>query len=155
MHFPVIELLKEKKPKEEWADCFSVSGDETILSETDYVADPYNDEERKEAINGHITEMFKGIATINYEEESLTFLSRDEIAKTILRAKKEAIEHLLEHYENNLWYIDIRQAGKYYRDNWSLFWFNNCGYTTAQFIEDTPYYAGQTFYFGNILDAHC
>lgn len=156
MHFPVVEILEEQKPKKDWVTNLDMYDDGVIRAETDYVADPYNKQERKEAIEGHLTDLFEGIATIDYEEESLTFLDKDTIIRTILSAKRDKLDELIERLDKGYHlYWDLREGGKCFRDNYSLFWFNGYGETSAQFIEDAPYWAGKKMYFGNIIDAHC
>ena len=156
MHFPIIEITETKLPENEWASMYSMCEDACIEYETDYIGDPYNKEERQEALKGHITEMFEGVADINYEEESLTFKSREEIITALLKAKRDALDEVLDKINKgyHLFY-DFRAAGKLFRGNCSLFWYAGGAQTSAQFIEDAPWFAGKTMYFGNILDAHC
>lgn len=155
MHFPIIVLEDKDKKKEDWTKELSQE-DATLVENTDYYGDRYTNDERKNVIASKWLEnFFEGIAIVNVEDESITFLDFQTIKKTLRTYYREVAKELTDFAEDG--YLSgfiIRQAGKNFRDSDTLFVFENCGLTSMQFIEDAPFYAGKTYKIGNIFDAH-
>lgn len=154
MHFPIIEILGEGEERG-----YSIHGmyeDTTLNYFTDYFGEPYSKTEREDVINsGLFADFFKGIATVDPEKETITFLSRETIVGTLhdyyvnlvnnLAAPATSISEL---------FSELRFAGEYYKGDSMMFIFAGAGKSSMQFIEDAPHLAGQTFKIGEIYDAH-
>lgn len=154
MHFPIIEILGEG----EWRgySMQDMYDDATINYFTDYFDEPYSKKEREDVINsGIFADFFKGVATVDPEKETITFLSRETIVGTLhdyyvnlvnnLAAPATSVSEL---------FSELRFAGQYYKGDKMMFMFAGYGRTSMQFIEDAPLLAGQTFKIGEIYDAH-
>jgi len=155
MHFQIIEISDEPISKDKWVSDFTLYEDATIAENTDYVGDLYNEEERKGFIRDSLPVLFKGIADVDLEKETITFKSKEECRRTLLEEKKKILDIILEDMidKGNCSFYPLRNYGKDYKD-WPQLFYRDGGLTSAQFIEDAPYYAGKTMYIGAIYDAH-
>lgn len=153
MHFPIIEILSEGQERGEYSHMYE---DATLNYFTDYYGEEYTEEDRKDTIKSEwLEEFFEGIAKVDPEKETITFLSNTEIANTLHRYYFDLLERLAEVKTGVcMLFYQLRLAGTEYRDNPVMFWKDGCGHTSMGFIEDATFYAGQTFKIGNIYDAH-
>lgn len=156
MHFPIIQLSNCPLEKEDYFSMFSVCEDSTIQAWTDYVGDAYSDQERKELIRSSWFKNFwEGIAVVDTEKETITYLDEETIKHTLnaeYHKKIDSIQKTLtEGRMHSAW--EFRNEGNQWRDCDSLF-FDDYGMTSMRLIEDAHYNAGETFYIGGILDAH-
>lgn len=158
MHFPIIQLDTVPLSEMKYPHTFD---DATILAETDYVGDEYNSEDRKHFIQDVLPGFFEGIATVDPEAETITFLDKDIIKRTIISHFKECIsiiENKLDKVEftnEPVWQVGhkLRMSGKYYKTEW-LFYHQGYAQTSMDFIEDYVYHP-KVMYIGHIIDAHC
>lgn len=158
MHFPIIQLdtvpLSEMKYPHTYDDA-------TILAETDYVGDEYNSEHRKHFIRDILPNSFEGIATVDPEAETITFLDKDTIKHTILNYFKECVSNIKKHIDDvefrdkAVWNVGyaFREFGKYYKSYYYLFFHNGYAQTSIEFLEDYACHP-KVMYIGHIIDAH-
>lgn len=154
MHFPIIVIEEAYTKKADFIDTIDYE-DGTLNHYTDYYGEEYTSEERKNVIKSKwLKELFSGIATIDVKRETITFLDADTIKATICQYMVDLTKRLHEQAENGeMSCFQFRWAGVEYKGCSAMF-YKGCGFTSFQFIEDAPYYAGQTYKFGNIFDAH-
>lgn len=156
MHFPIIRL---EKPETEKAD-FDKSlpyDDYTLLSHTDYAGDVYDTSARQRVIkSAWLADLFKGIATLNTETETITFLDKETVTANFKDYLRELTESLAEKAEKEtLSGYELKMAGEDYKDCVALFCLpEDYIQTTMDFIDDAKYKAGKTYKIGNIFDAH-
>lgn len=154
MHFPIIKLEPIDVPSEDW--CTDLSYEDSVLNEnTDYYGELYNDEDRRNVITSEwLEELLDGIATIDKKKETITFLDKDTIKRTLNAYYSELTSELHDKAESgNLEAYDLRRASKKFRDDETLFYID-WGFTSLDFAEEAMYRAGETYKFGNIFDAH-
>lgn len=155
MHFPIVEILSDGEKKGQFSHIFD-EGDTTINYFTDYAGEKYRKAERDYLIHGdNFADFFEGIANVDPEKETITFLSKETIVGTLhdyyvnlvnnLAAPATSVSEL---------FSELRFAGEYYKNDSMMFIFAGYGKSSMQFIEDAPYLAGQTFKIGEIYDAH-
>ena len=157
MHFQIIQLDTIPIEQMKYPHTFD---DATILAETDYVGDEYNSEDRKNFIKDILPNFFEGIATVDPEAETITFLDKDTIKKTILEHFKECISIIERHADDiefrdkAVWHVGhaFRTFGKYYKFHY-LFYHQGYAQTSMDFIEDYAYHP-KVMYIGHIIDAH-
>ena len=154
-HAVIVELQPYPIKKEEWVDQEQLIEDVGILYHTDYVGDCYNDINRKEYIKTELPELFFGIATVDPESETVTFLKSEEINKTIKDEIDKAVSFLRRNIalEDSTFY-NFRHIGNCFRHDYTIIWSELSSYTSAQFIEEARYKAGETMYIGAIYDYH-
>lgn len=153
MHFPIIKIEPIDLPREDWdidLDC----EDPVLQENTDYYGEIYSESERRKVIESSwLKRLLEGIATIDTNEETITFLDSDTISTTLNEYFHDCANRMFAMEE--LSGFDFREVGKYFRANYTLFVFvDGCGATSVQFVEDAIYRAGKTFRIGNIFDAH-
>ena len=156
MHFPIICLTHSDDP-EKFASYQEIEEDGIIQANTDYVGKKYSKEDRRRLIieSDYLKNVFRGIATINPEEETLTFLPDEQIRETLHNEYKYILELLQERLDSGRfcgW--DLRDAGNIFRGCEYLFYVEDCGLTSMRLVENAIYYTNKTFYFGNVYDAH-
>ena len=158
MHFPIIVIEKLDTPIEDWVLSLDYE-DRCLLEHTDYYGDMYLPEDRKAVIESDwLKNLFDGIATVNPNAETITFLDEKTICHTIREWFVNEAEHLSHMAKaGRVSAFDFRYAGEHWRDFFTLFY--NCteseyGQTSMDFIENSVYLAGQTVRIGNIFDAH-
>lgn len=156
MHFPIIQISDCPLEKEDYISMFSVCEDSTIQAWTDYVGDEYSEQKRKELIcSSWFKQLWDGIAVVDTEKETITYLDVETIYRTLKAEYQKKIDSIQESLESgtmcSAW--KFRNEGYRWRNFCSLF-FDGCGMTSMELIEDAPYNAGKTFYIGGILDAH-
>ena len=155
MHFQIIELSDKPITKNDWVSDTAFCEDATIMENTDYVGDLYTDAERNGFLKDSLPILLKGIADVDSEKATFTFKSEKECRKTLMEEKQKVLDYIRERMKNgDCSFFDLRNFGKCFRDWPQLFYYHG-GYTSAQFIEDAPYYNNRTFYIGAIYDAHC
>ena len=154
MHFPIIKIEPIDLPKEAWSTDLDYD-DWTLNEHTDYYGDIYNAEERKQVIKSNwLKELFDGIATIDTERETITFLDKQTIRNTLYDYYIQKVQELSEAAsQQKLSGYNFRDAGYRFRGFYTLF-MEGYGKTSLQFVEDAQYYAGETWQIGNIFDAH-
>lgn len=158
MHFPIITLYDRKPTASELHHTPSgMYEDATIAYNTDYFGEEYTKEQRDELLHSkYLKEFFDGIATVNPGKGTITFLDEDTIRKTLLDYASKQLDALKERLESGrMRFYDFRSAGNDFRGGDYMFWYQYGAFTSGQFIEDTPYYAGKTLYIGVVVDAHC
>lgn len=151
MHFPIIKIEPIDLARKNWdidLDC----EDPVLQENTDYYGEIYSESERREVIESSwLKKLFEGIATIDTEEETITFLNSDTISTTLNEYFHDCANELFAMEE--LSGFDFRQVGICFRDYATLFVIEH-GMTSVQFVEDAIFRAGKTFRIGNIFDAH-
>lgn len=156
MHFPIIQICKTRNDaKQNRITEFSLYEDSTVNYFTDYVGDTYTEKQRKEYLReDYLKNLFAGIADVD-ETGKISFHSEEEIRATLLEEYKKVLESLTEQNEKgHIRGYDFRNAGEYFRGCDEMFYFESCTQCSGAFMEDTPYFAGKTFYVGAIIDAH-
>lgn len=156
MHFPIIAIESLETEKADFVRILSY--EDSILNDCcDYYGRVYDEKEREVAIKSEwLKELFDGVATIDEENETITFLDKDTIKNTIQDYLIRVTEDLHDKaIEGELTLYDLRCASKEYKEFSTLFYFDGCGHSSFGFIEEASYYcAGETFKIGNIFDAH-
>lgn len=154
MHFPIIKIEPIDLAREDWDDYLNYE-DATLNENTDYYGELYTPEERRKVIeSGWLKELLEGIATIDTENETITFLDKETISKSLNRYFRERAAELLERAEQGrMRGYDFRDAGANFRGFYTLF-VDGYGKTSLDFVEGALYYAGETKQIGNIFDAH-
>lgn len=154
MHFPIIEINSEKYKDEH----FSIYDDSTLQYYTDYYGEEYNSEERMRLLESEwFNEMFNGIGKVIPEKGIIQIFDEDTVRKTLNDYFSDVLEELEHHKEDDrIWekFFAIRNAGTEYKHCSALFFYNGCGFTSMQFMEDVIYNAGKELYIGDIFDAH-
>ena len=154
MHFQIIEISDEPIAKSEWVSDIELCEDATIMENTDYVGDLYNDYKRNGFLKDSLPILLKGIADVDAKDKTITFKSEKECRETMMKEKQKVIDFILERMKNgDCSFYDLRNFGKCFR-NWPQLFYYHGGLTSAQFIDDAPYYAGKTFYVGAVYNAH-
>lgn len=154
MHFPIIKIEHINLAREDWD--IELNYEDSCLNEhTDYYGDIYSPEARRRVIESKwLKELLEGIATIDTEKETITFLDKTTIQNTLYEYYLQQAKILFEEAEKHLIRgYDFRSAGERFRDFDTLF-ADDYGKTSLQFVEDAQYYAGETRQIGNIFDAH-
>ena len=139
MHTKIIRIESLDLPREDWKDYLDEE-DETLLANTDYFGDMYDEEERRQVITSNwLKELLDGIATIDTDAETLTFLDKETIQKTLRDYYLSMAKKIMEEAENNcLSGYSFREAGRCFRDFSTLFY--TCyGQTSLDFVEDALY----------------
>ena len=154
MHFPIIEICSDK---EQFGQ--SLYDDPVLNYRTDYYGEEYSDEDCENLLNSTwFNNFFRGLAELNPEKRTLKIFDADTIRKTLVEYHQELLKSLanIDYSERGIYamFFDLREAGNNYKNSDMLFFFNGCGYTSMQFVEDLIYYAGDTLYIGQIYDAH-
>lgn len=154
MHFPIIKLETIDTPVSDF-EINLPAEDPCLDTYTDYCGDLYNTEDRKAVINSDwLKRLFDGFATINTEDETITFLDRNTIERNFREYLKELTHKLADEADKEeLSGFMFRWAGVDFRDFPTLFYLDYVQ-TSFSFIEDSVYLAGQTYKIGNIFDAH-
>jgi len=155
MHFPLIRLEEIDRPVEDW-DVNVDYDDARILEHTDYCGEIYSEEERKRVINSEwLSELFDGIATLDKEKETITFLNPDTIETTLSNYYIHLTSDLhIEALKKKVKAYNLYSAANYYKDCWSLFNIGEWWQTSMDFMDDAHWHAGETWRIGNIFDAH-
>lgn len=154
MHFPIIEICSDKELFGQ-----SLYDDSVLQYHTDYYGEEYSEEERKDFLNSPgFKDYFAGLAELDSAEGVLLVHDADTIRKTLVDYHEKLLERLSEtdYSKRGLYamFFDLREAGNNYKDSDMLFFYDGCGYTSMQFIEDLVFHAGETLYIGQIYDAH-
>ena len=159
MHFPVIEINRQKKSVDERKRSSLDYESPTLNYFCDYYGEEYTPNERYELIRSKwFKELFRGIADVDFRNGgSIKFYSKDKIHETL----KEYYYHVLDELDKDKdsvgWhkFYLLRQKGQEYKNCSALFYVDDCAYTSMQFFEDAYYYAGEVLYIGQVFDAHC
>ena len=154
MHFPIIEITSSR----ENLGIGLNYEDETLNYFTDYYGEEYSKSERAECIK-RLVDFFEGLGTVVTSRGEIYLNNEETIRKNLLEYHKSVLEQLnkdADDYEGPIWrrFFHFREAGKNYKDYDTLLFFDGCGYTSMQFIEDLLFHAGKTLYIGKIYDAH-
>lgn len=154
MHFPIIKIESIALAREDWD--IDLSYEDSCLNEhTDYYGEIYSPEDRREVIESNwLKEMLDGIATIDTEKETITYLDKQTIQNTLYDYYLQKATELFEKAgQQRISGYNFRSAGERFRDCYTLF-VEDFGKTSLDFVEDALYYAGETRQIGNIFDAH-
>lgn len=155
MHFPIIAIESLETERADFMKDLPYD-DPTFNRWCDYYGELYDEERRKDVIKSDwLKSMFDGIATIDVEKETITFLDKETIDKTI----REYLINLTgelhgKAHEGKLCVFDLRFAAKEYKGHCTLFCKDNYGQTSLEFMEDASWSAGETVKIGNVFDAH-
>lgn len=155
MHFPIIAIESLETERADFIEELNYE-DSTPNRYCDYYGEKYDEEEREKAIKSSwLKKLFEGIATIDEEKETITFLDEESVRGTIRNYLIQLTENLHSDAEKGeLTVFDLRWAAKEYKGFSTLFYADGYGHTSFEYIEDAPYCAGKTFKIGNIFDAH-
>lgn len=154
MHFPIIKIEPIGLAREDWE--LDLGYEDACLNEhTDYYGDIYSPEDRREVIESEwLKELLEGIATIDTEKETITFLDKATIQNTLYDYYLQSAKELLVLASKQKAYgYDFRDTGSRFRGFDTLF-MEGYGQTSLDFVENAQYYAGETRQIGNIFDAH-
>lgn len=154
MHFPIIKLEPIDLAREDWD--MDLGYEDGCLNEyTDYYGEIYSPEDRRAVIESKwLKELLDGIATIDTEKETITYLDKQTIQNTLDDYYLQKATELFEKAgQQRIRGYDFRSAGERFRDFYTLF-VEDYGKTSLSFVEDALYYAGETRQIGNIFDAH-
>lgn len=155
MHFPIIQLSEQPLEKKDWITTVSMEDDCIINRYTDYIGDRYTEEERYDMIKNHLPYLFNGIASVDIKNQTITFLSKEKIKKTLEKEVEKILDAINSYQkERGVSFFPFRYHGAHFRMCDTLLWFDGCAYTSASFMEDAVYYEGKTLYIGAIYDAH-
>ena len=146
-------MTSEKVESDAWIDDFSFIDDAFVQSHTDYVQE-IDRKERKDYLTW-LPGLFKGLADVDLESETITFKSKEEIDKVLDSYYREIVQEM-EETDKTGWqrFFEIRRYGECYKDSDIIFVSNGCSLSSMQFVEDCYHYAGQTWYIGGVVDAH-
>ena len=154
MHFPIIKIEPIDLPRGDWD--VDLNYEDSCLNENaDYYGEIYPADWRREVIESDwLRELLDGIATIDTEKETITFLDEQTIQNTLYDYYFQTARDLFAKAGDScVSGYDFRNAGKRFRGFYTLF-VEDYGKTSLQFVEDAVYYAGKTRQIGNIFDAH-
>lgn len=155
MNYPIIQLSSSRIEEGDFLTEDLLFDDDTINDNSDYLNGNYTKGERKEFIKEHLPRIFKGIATVDAENETLTILDEKTVARTVradLRRKKDEMNKRFK--EDLLTSYHFRRAGKWFRDDENIINLDGASYVSALFMESCISFAGQTFHIGGIISAH-
>jgi len=151
MHFPIIEILENDFS----AKSITLNHDDPVLNaNVDYIWEEYPEAERKVAIE-LLGKCLEGIANVDIQKETITFLGYSRIEETL----DDYVEKIIRDVSNitsraGIKFWHLRELATRYKRDYSLFWINGVGYTSIEFVEHAIYHAGDTFKIGKIYDAH-
>ena len=154
MHFPIIKLEAVETRPEDWDT--SLNEEDSVLCEnTDYYGSIYSEEDRKNVINSSwLWNFLRGIANLDVEKETITFLDKDIVEKTIQDYLVERLDILKDRaVEGKLRLYELRSLATDFRDCSTLFYYEY-GMTSFDFVDEGRYMPNTTFRIGNIFDAH-
>lgn len=155
MHFPIIAIESLETDRADWKRDLGYE-DSALNEHTDYYGEMYSEVERRRYIkSGHLAKLLDGIATVDTERETITFLDADTINKTIQDYFQSKAKELTAQSFLSGW--AFKNVGFYWRGSSTMFF--KCfeyqyGQTSVDFVEAAPYHAGETVQIGNIFDAH-
>lgn len=154
MHFPIIKLESLETEKADFETSLDYE-DSTLNMWTDYYGELYTDSEREKVIKSNwLKEIFDGVATVDTEKETVTFLDSGTIRQTFREYLLELTTKLHEEAERGeLRGFELRYATVEYKEFDAMFYID-CGYTCFELIENAEWHAGETWKIGNIFDAH-
>lgn len=156
MHFPIIQLCSD--PEDIGVTPSDMDEDSVIQAWTDYIGHKYKSKERKDVIkSAWLKSLFEGIADIDTEKGTITFLSKDKIEETFRNYFSDVVNKLSNMDVNepvSMLSFYLRDYGTHYKHCYSLFWKNGYAQTSMGLIEDALYDADKTLYIGDIYDAH-
>lgn len=155
MHFSIISLEDPSVDKADFLRELPFE-DPTIEAFTDYYGDRYNASKREDVIKSWwLPKLFEGIATIDTENETITFLDEDTIRMTLKDYLRECVEKINERFEDGkLDFFEFREIGRHYKGADTMFYLDDHAETSADFMEDAIYRAGKSYKIGHIFDAH-
>ena len=154
MHFPIIKIESIDLKREDWTTDLDLD-DACLNGHTDYYGDIYRPKARREVIESKsFKEILDGIATIDTEKETITFLDAGTIRQTLREYLLELTTKLHEKAaRGELQGYELRGATDEYKECYTMFYIER-GYTCFEFIENAKWHAGETWQIGNIFDAH-
>lgn len=155
MHFPIIILEEPSTNVEDWS--IDVPYDDACIREhTDYTGDMYTPAERYDVINSTwLKELLDGFATLDTEQQTITFLDKETCFKHFQSYLRETIENLHEKADaGELRGYQMYLASQEYKGFSTLFVTDGYAQTSFDFADDAPYRAEKTYKIGNIIDAH-
>ena len=154
MHFAIIKIEALTTDKEDFAT--ELFEDATLDRYSDYYGEIYSEEERREVIESSwFKDLLSGIAEVDTERETITYLDEDTIKDTFRKYLLDLTEKLrFKAEQGELTGFDFRYAGVEYKENPTMF-YENYAMTSFEFAEYAVYRAGETYKIGNIFDAHC
>lgn len=156
-NFNIIQLQKEPLNEDNALTEIDINEDSLVCSESDYLRGTVDDDVRRDIIRRVLPGLFKGIATVDPEKETVTFLSRDTIRQTLRKEMAAVAARLMKEAakeEPNMFFWKVRQAGKRFRGYRGMFYIDYPE-LSGQFFEDAESRHGMTFYVGAIISAHC
>lgn len=161
MHFPIIVLEALDAKTEDYTSDVWSEYDTTLLHWTDYTGDVYNEEDRKRVLNSDwLIEAFKGFVTIDKRNETISFLNNQaDLREAFQDLQMQLACELANKAENKeLSDCELRFPTRSVRDCYAMFYISSSEYnytlTLYDLLAESPYLAGKTFKFGNIIDAH-
>lgn len=154
-HAAIVELQPYKIYKYNWVKQDVLNEDIGIQYHADYIGDCYSTRDRKAFINNDLPKLFEGIATVDTKKETITFLSEKEIEDTIKKEIAKAVSFIQRNIAlGDKTFFNFRYAGRWFRQDYTIIWSDLASYTSAQFMEDAKYKAGETLYIGAVYDYH-
>lgn len=155
--FNIIQLQKEPLNEDNALTEEDINKNNLVCSESDYLRGTVDNDVRRDIIRRELPGLFEGIATVDPEKETVTFLSRDTIRQTLQREIATVTARLMEEAtkeEPNMFFRKVRLAGERFRGCQDMF---HIDYPelSGQFFQDAEDRHGMTYYVGAIISAHC
>ena len=155
--FNIIQLLKEPLNEDNALTENDINDDDLICSESDYLRGTVDDDIRRDIIRRELPWIFEGIATVDPEKETVTFLSRNTIRQTLRKEMAAVAACLMDaaaKEEPNMFFWKVRKAGERFRECQDMF---HIDYPelSGQFFEDAESRHRKTYHIGTIISAHC
>lgn len=155
--FHILQLSRAHVPEDGRITEETLYDNDIVNYYSDYIRDEINNpKERKEALLG-LAEDLKGVAAVDIEEETVTFLDPDTVKETY-RANMEAklAELNAKARAGRLDDILFRVCGAEFRNNNDLIVLDDGGtMCLVTFIGNMTYPGERMFHVGAILNAHC
>lgn len=132
MHSAIIQLMTPDRPKEDLLKDSDLYDDPIVLMRSDYVDDIFNEKKRKEVIKNTLPEIFKDIAEVDIENETITITDFGRAQVTFNNWKITTLKELAEKHPSM---YEIKSKLMNYKNFDELFYVNYCQ-NSSRFMED-------------------
>lgn len=151
MHSAIIQLMTPDKSKEDLLKDSDLYDDPIVLMRSDYFNEILNEEERKEIIKNALPKIFKDIAEVDLENETVTITDFAQAQKVFSDWKQKTLQELA---EKNPSMYEIKSKLMNYKNFDELFYVNLCQ-NSSRFMEDfVEGHYGNTLKVGAVFDYH-
>lgn len=132
MHSAIIQLMTPDKSKEDLLKDSDLYDDPIVLMRSDYVDDIFKEEERREVIKSTLPKIFKDIAEVDIENETVTITDFAKAKKVFSDWKQETLNELA---EKNPSMYEIKSKLMNYKGFEEIFYVDYCQ-NSSRFMED-------------------